>query len=82
MIGLAPARHRVADACARAGVHVLNNDKGVLLQCGHGQVAVIGHMLQEVAVARPHGVAYLQDASAVCAHLRRELTYEWEVPGH
>lgn len=71
-VGLAPARHRVADAGSGARVHVLHHDEGMLLQGGHGQVTVIGHLLQEAAVPRPDRVADLKDPSSVRTHLERE----------
>lgn len=72
LIGLAPAGHRVADTCASARVHVLDHDEGMLLQRGHGQVTVIGHLLQEAAISRPDRVADLKDPSRVRADLERE----------
>lgn len=71
MIGLAPAGHSVADACAGSRVHVLNHDKGMLLEGGHRQVAVIRYVLQEAAIPRPDGVADLKDAASKRAHLKR-----------
>lgn len=71
-VGLAPARHRVADAGSGARVHVLHHDEGMLLQGGDGQVTVIGHLLQEAAVPRPDRVADLKDPSRVRTHLERE----------
>lgn len=71
-VGLAPAGHRVADARAGARVHVLHDDEGMLLQRGHGQVAVVRHLLQEAAVPRPDRVADLEDPSSVRAHLQHQ----------
>lgn len=71
-VGLAPAGHRVADAGSGSRVHVLHHDEGMLLQGGHGQVTVIGHLLQEAAVPRPDRVADLKDPSSVRSHLERE----------
>ena len=68
-VGLAPAGHRVADARAGARVHVLHHDEGMLLQRRHGQVPVVGHLLQEAAVPGPDGVPDLEDPPRVCAHL-------------
>lgn len=71
VVGLPPAGHRVADTCAGSRVHVLHHDEGMLLQRGDGQVTVIGHLLQEVAVTRPDRVADLNDPPGVRSHLRR-----------
>lgn len=68
-VGLAPAGHRVANTRASARVHVLNYDKGTLLQRGYGQVTVIRHLLQEAAISRPDRVADLKDPSSICSHL-------------
>ena len=72
LIGLAPAGHCVADTCASARVHVLHHDEGMLLQRGHSQVAVIGHLLQKAAVSRPNRVANLKDPSGESSDLKRE----------
>lgn len=71
VIGLAPAGHRVADTRAGARVHVLDHDEGMLLQRGHGQVTVIGHVLQEAAVPRPDRVTNLEDPLSVRPDLER-----------
>lgn len=72
VIGLTPAGYSVADTCASSRVHVLNHDEGMLLQCGHGQMTVIRHMLQVAAIAWPDGIANLKDAPSKRAHLNRE----------
>lgn len=71
-IGLAPAGHRVADACASSRVHVLHHDEGMLLQGGHCQVTVIRHLLQEAAIPRPDRVTHLEDPSSKRAHLQNK----------
>lgn len=72
VIWLAPAGHRVADTCTGARVYVLHHDKGMLLQSCHGEVTIIGDVLQEAAVPRPDGVAHLDDPSSVRTNLERE----------
>lgn len=75
LVGLSSAGYCVADARARHRVHRLHDDKGPLLQRGHGQVPVVRHWLQVGAVARPHGVPHLQDSQVKGSHLQ-EVGFE------
>ena len=72
VIGLTSAGYGVADTCASSRIHVLNHDEGMLLQRGHGQMAVVGHMLQVAAIPRPDGIANLKDAPSERPHLNGE----------
>lgn len=72
VIGLTPAGHSVADTGTRAWVYILNHDERMLLQRSHGQVTIIRHMLQEVAIPRPDRVANLEDAPGIRTHLSKK----------
>lgn len=76
VIGLTPAGHRVAHTGTGAWVHILDHDEGMLLQRSHGQVAIIGHVLQVAAVPGPDGVANLEDTPSIRAHLNKKCERE------
>ena len=71
MVALPAAGHSVGHAAAGAGVRALHDDKGSLLQRGHGQVPAVHHGLQGGTVARPHGVLHVEDAVVPATHLQK-----------
>lgn len=74
-----PAGHGVPHAGAREPLHVLHDDKGLLLQRDDGQVAVVQLGVAEGVEARPHWVFKRKAAVVQFPHL--EGTTEKEVSG-
>lgn len=72
-----PAGHGVPHAGAREPLHVLHDDKGLLLQRDDGQVAVVQLGVAEGVEARPHWVFKRKAAVVQFPHL--EGTTEKEV---
>lgn len=72
-----PAGHGVPHAGAREPLHVLHDDKGLLLQRDDGQVAVVQLGVAEGVEARPHWVFKRKAAVVQFPHL--EATTEKEV---
>lgn len=71
-VELASARHRVSDASATDGIGGFHNDKGPLLQRGHGEVLCVIHRLQEAAIAGPQRVLEAESLLLPTAHLGQE----------
>lgn len=65
-----PAWHGVFLAAFHQRIHILNNDKGSLLQGDNAQVVVIGVAVCEGAVPWPHRVLQAQGVVLPLPHLK------------
>lgn len=76
-VRLATTGHGVPHTCPCAWIDALHDDKGPLLQCGHGQVTIIRHRLQEAAIARPNWVAHVQNSCLITSYLGKQIENTW-----